>query len=210
MMASASRKMRKLAGTLNRTETICIFTNQLREKIGVMFGNPEVTPGGRALKFYASVRLDIRRIETLKEGVEAIGNRVRVKVAKNKVAPPFKQAEFDIMYGEGISWEGTVLETGIERKIVQKSGSYFSYGDERLGQGRQNATAFLREHPDIVQLILRGIQEQAPPDQIVSARLTGELEPREATPVEPEPEPEPPALERSELEPVDEEAAAAA
>ena len=116
-----SQALRKLAGTLNRTETICIFTNQLREKIGVMFGNPEVTPGGRALKFYSSVRLDIRRIETLKDGVEAIGNRVRVKVAKNKVAPPFKQAEFDIMYGEGISWEGTVLDAGLERKIVQKS-----------------------------------------------------------------------------------------
>jgi recombination protein RecA len=181
-----SQALRKLAGTLSRTETLCIFTNQLREKIGVMFGNPEVTPGGRALKFYASVRLDIRRIETLKDGVEAVGNRVRVKVAKNKVAPPFKLAEFDIMYGEGISWEGTVLDTGIERKIVQKSGSYFSYGDERLGQGRQNATAFLRDHPDVVQQILRDIQTQAPPDQIVSARLTGELEPTEATPVGPE------------------------
>jgi recombination protein RecA len=182
-----SQALRKLAGTLNRTETICIFTNQLREKIGVMFGNPEVTPGGRALKFYASVRLDIRRIETLKEGVEAIGNRVRVKVAKNKVAPPFKQAEFDIMYGEGISWEGTVLDAGIERKIVQKSGSYFSFGDERLGQGRQNATSFLREHPDVVQEILRGIQRVAPPEQVVTARLDGELEPTEATPVGSEP-----------------------
>ena len=150
-----SQALRKLAGTLNRTDTICIFTNQLREKIGVMFGNPETTPGGRALKFYASVRLDIRRIETLKDGVEAIGNRVRVKVAKNKVAPPFKQAEFDIIYGEGISWEGTVLDVGLERKIVQKSGSYFSFGDERLGQGRQNATAFLKEHPDLVQQILQ-------------------------------------------------------
>src|SRR5437868_4367176 len=129
--------------------TICVFTNQLREKIGVMFGNPETTPGGRALKFYSSVRLDIRRIETLKEGVEAIGNRVRVKVVKNKVAPPFKQAEFDIIYGSGISWEGTVLDSALERKIVQKSGSYFSFADERLGQGRQNATAFLREHPDV-------------------------------------------------------------
>jgi recombination protein RecA len=181
-----SQALRKLAGTLNRTETICIFTNQLREKIGVMFGSPEVTPGGRALKFYASVRLDIRRIETLKEGVEAIGNRVRVKVAKNKVAPPFKQAEFDIIYGEGISWEGTVLETGIERKVVQKSGSYFSFGDERLGQGRHNATAFLREHPDVVQQILQGIQQQATPDQIVSARLTATPEPTDATPVTPE------------------------
>ena len=150
-----SQALRKLAGTLNRTETICIFTNQLREKIGVMFGSPETTPGGRALKFYASVRLDIRRIETLKDGVEAIGNRVRVKVAKNKVAPPFKQAEFDIIYGSGIPWEGTVLDAAIERKIVQKSGSYFSFGDERLGQGRQNATAFLQEHPDVVQGILQ-------------------------------------------------------
>ena len=128
-----------------------------------MFGNPETTPGGRALKFYASVRLDIRRIETIKDGVEAIGNRVRVKVVKNKVAPPFKQAEFDIMYGEGISWEGRCWTPGIEQKIVQKSGSYFSFGDERLGQGRQNATAFLKEHPDVVQQILRPIQAQALP-----------------------------------------------
>jgi recombination protein RecA len=166
-----SQALRKLAGTLNKTDTICLFTNQLREKIGVMFGNPETTSGGRALRFYASVRLDIRRIETLKDGVEAIGNRVRVKVVKNKVAPPFKQAEFDIIYGDGISWEGTVLDTGIERKVVQKSGSYFSFGDERLGQGRQNASAFLKEHPDVVQGILRAIQAQAPPGQVISARL---------------------------------------
>jgi recombination protein RecA len=165
-----SQALRKLAGTLNRTDTICLFTNQLREKIGVMFGNPETTPGGRALKFYASVRLDIRRIETLKDGVEAIGNRVRVKVVKNKVAPPFKQAEFDIIYGSGISWEGTVLDAGLERKVVQKSGSYFSFGDERLGQGRHNATAFLREHPDVTQGILAALQTQLP-DQVVSARL---------------------------------------
>jgi recombination protein RecA len=166
-----SQALRKLAGTLNRTDTICLFTNQLREKIGVMFGNPETTPGGRALKFYSSVRLDIRRIETLKEGVEAIGNRVRVKVVKNKVAPPFKQAEFDIIYGSGISWEGTVLDSGLERKIVQKSGSYFSFDEERLGQGRQNATAFLREHPDVTEAILRKIQLEAGPEQVVSARL---------------------------------------
>jgi recombination protein RecA len=171
-----SQALRKLAGTLNRTDTICLFTNQLREKIGVMFGNPETTSGGRALRFYASVRLDIRRIETLKEGVEAIGNRVRVKVVKNKVAPPFKQAEFDIIYGEGISWEGTVLETGLDRKVVQKSGSYFSFGDERLGQGRQNATAFLREHPDVVQSILHAIQAHAPDEQIISARLLPQAE----------------------------------
>jgi recombination protein RecA len=166
-----SQALRKLTGTLNRTDTICIFTNQLREKIGVMFGNPETTPGGRALKFYSSVRLDIRRIETLKDGVEAIGNRVRVKVVKNKVAPPFKQAEFDILYGHGISWEGTVLDAGLERKVVQKSGSYFSFEDERLGQGRQNASAFLREHPDVTQQILQRLQAQAGPEQVVSARL---------------------------------------
>jgi recombination protein RecA len=179
-----SQALRKLAGTLNQTDTICLFTNQLREKIGVMFGSPETTPGGRALRFYASVRLDIRRIETLKEGVEAIGNRVRVKVVKNKVAPPFKQAEFDIIYGDGISWEGTVLEVGLERKVVQKSGSYFSFGDERLGQGRQNATAFLKEHPDVVQQILREIQASAPPEQVISARLLPQSDvPTEAMPV---------------------------
>jgi len=133
--------------------------------------SPEVTPGGRALKFYSSVRLDMRRIETLKEGVEAVGNRVRVKVVKNKVAPPFKQAEFDIIYGSGISWEGTVLEAALERKIVQKSGSYFSFGDERLGQGRQNAAAFLREHPDVSDAIVTHIQADAGPEQLVSARL---------------------------------------
>ncbi len=183
-----SQALRKLAGTLNRTDTICIFTNQLREKIGVMFGNPETTPGGRALKFYSSVRLDIRRIETLKDGVEAIGNRVRVKVAKNKVAPPFKQAEFDIMYGEGVSWEGTVLDAALERKVVQKAGSYFSFGDERLGQGRQNATAFLKEHPDVVQQILHGIQATVGTGQIVSARLLAPMEPVDASPVEAEEE----------------------
>jgi recombination protein RecA len=166
-----SQALRKLAGTLNRTDTICLFTNQLREKIGVMFGSPETTPGGRALKFYSSVRLDIRRIETLKEGAEAYGNRVRVKVVKNKVAPPFKQAEFDIIYGSGISWEGTVLDTGVERKVVSKSGSYFSLGDERLGQGRVNSTAYLREHPDVTQQILQQIQLELGPEQIVSARL---------------------------------------
>jgi recombination protein RecA len=166
-----SQALRKLAGTLNRTDTIAIFTNQLREKIGVMFGSPETTPGGRALKFYSSIRLDIRRIETLKDGVEAIGNRVRVKVVKNKVAPPFKQAEFDIIYGSGVSWEGSVMDAALERKIVQKSGSYFSFEEERLGQGRQNATAFLKEHPDVCTQIVGRIQAQVGEGQIVSARL---------------------------------------
>ncbi len=146
----------------------------------VVHNSPETTPGGRALKFYSSVRLDIRRIETLKDGVEAIGNRVRVKVVKNKVAPPFKQAEFDIMYGLGIPWEGTVLDAAIERKAVQKSGSYFSFGDERLGQGRHNATAFLREHPDVTQQILAALQLQIGPDQVVSARLLPTAAPEDA------------------------------
>jgi recombination protein RecA len=153
-----SQALRKLAGTLNRTGTVCIFTNQLREKIGVMFGSPETTTGGRALKFYASVRLDVRRIETLKDGAEAYGNRTRVKVVKNKVAPPFRQAEFDIVYGDGISWEGSVLDVALERKIVSKSGSFFSLGDERLGQGRERVKAFLKEHPDTLQTILDRIQ----------------------------------------------------
>ena len=174
-----SQALRKLAGTLNRTDTICLFTNQLREKIGVMFGSPETTSGGRALKFYSSVRLDIRRIETLKEGVEAIGNRVRVKVVKNKVAPPFKQAEFDIIYGSGISWEGTVLEAGLERKVVQKSGSYFSFDEERLGQGRQNAAAFLREHPDVSEKIVQRIQAELGEGAIASARLLPAAPPAE-------------------------------
>jgi recombination protein RecA len=144
-----SQAMRKLTGTLNRTQTLCVFTNQIREKVGVMFGSPETQPGGRALKFYASQRLDIRRIETLKDGTEAVGNRVRVKVVKNKVAAPFKQAEFDIEFGSGISTSGCLLDYGIEHNIVTKSGSFFSYGEERLGQGRGNAKAYLDEHQDV-------------------------------------------------------------
>src|SRR5512132_4229001 len=172
-----SQAMRKLTHNLNRSRTICIFINQLREKIGVMFGSPETTPGGRALKFYSSVRLDIRRIESIKDGVEVVGNRTRVKVVKNKVASPFKQAGFDIMYGLGIPRAGTVLDAALERKIVQKSGSYFSFEDERLGQGRQNATAFLREHPDVTQTVLTRIQAQLGEDQIASARLLPLAEP---------------------------------
>jgi recombination protein RecA len=156
-----SQALRKLAGTLNRTDTICLFTNQLREKIGVMFGSPETTPGGRALKFYSSVRLDIRRIETLKDGTEAFGNRVRVKVVKNKVAPPFKQAEFDIMYGQGISREGTLLDLGVQHDVVAKSGAFFSYNDERLGQGRANARVFLKENPDMADTIEAQIRAKA-------------------------------------------------
>src|SRR2546425_1203153 len=166
-----SQAMRKLTALLSKSNTCAIFINQIREKIGGMFGNPETTPGGRALKFYSSMRLEIRRIETLKDGVEAFGNRVRVKVVKNKVAPPFKQAEFDIIYGSGISWEGTVLDSGLERKIVQKSGSYFSFEDERLGQGRQNATPVLREHPDVCQGVLPRIPAELGPEHAASARL---------------------------------------
>ena len=154
-----SQAMRKLAGNLNRANTLCLFTNQIREKVGVMFGSPETQPGGRALKFYSSQRLDIRRIETLKEGTEAVGNRVRVKVVKNKVAAPFRQAEFDIEYGVGISAEGCILDLGLEHGIVQKSGSFFSYGEERLGQGRNNAKAYLREQPAIARTIEEKVYE---------------------------------------------------
>src|ERR671910_194501 len=144
-----SQALRKLAGTLNRTETICIFTNQLREKIGVMFGNPETTPGGRALKFYASVRLDIRRVETIKSGQDSVGNRVRVKVVKNKVAPPFRVAEFDVMYGEGISREGGLLDVGVAMDIVDKTGAWFPFADTRLGQGREASKEFLKTNVDV-------------------------------------------------------------
>ncbi len=144
-----SQALRKLAGSLSKSNTTCIFINQLREKIGVMFGNPETTPGGRALKFFASVRMDIRRIDSIKKDGEIIGNRVRVKVVKNKVAPPFRQAEFDIMYGTGISKEGSILDTAVQYNIVDKSGSWFTYGEERLGQGREAAKAFLANNPDL-------------------------------------------------------------
>ena len=142
-----SQALRKLAGNLSRANTVCVFTNQIREKIGVQFGSPETQPGGRALKFYSSQRLDIRRIETLKEGTEAVGNRVRVKVVKNKVAAPFRQAEFDIEYGTGVSSEGCLLDLALEQDLVQKSGSFFSYGELRLGQGRNNTKQYLAENP---------------------------------------------------------------
>ena len=142
-----SQALRKLTGAVSRSNTSLVFTNQLREKIGVMFGNPEVTPGGRALKFYATVRLDIRRVETIKSGTESIGNRVRVKVVKNKVAPPFRVAEFDIMYGEGISREGGLLDVGVAMDVVTKTGAWFTFGETRLGQGREAAKGFLRDNP---------------------------------------------------------------
>jgi recombination protein RecA len=155
-----SQALRKLAGNLNRANTVCLFTNQIREKIGVQFGSPETQPGGRALKFYSSQRLDIRRIETLKEGTEAVGNRCRVKVVKNKVAAPFRQAEFDIEYGAGISKQGTLIDLGIEHDLVQKSGSFFSYGELRLGQGRNNAKQFLAENPEVAAEIEAKVLEQ--------------------------------------------------
>jgi recombination protein RecA len=145
-----SQALRKLTANLSRSKTICIFINQLREKIGVMFGSPETTPGGRALKFYSSVRLDIRRIESIKDGVEVIGNRTRVKVVKNKVAPPFRQAEFDIVYGTGISREGSLIDVGVDLGIVKKSGAWYTYEGEQLGQGRENAKAFLAENPELM------------------------------------------------------------
>ncbi len=145
-----SQALRKLTGSINRTNTICIFINQLREKIGVMFGSPETTPGGRALKFYSSVRLDIRRIESIKDGADVTGNRTRVKVVKNKVAPPFKQAEFDIMYGKGISREGSILDVGVECGVVKKSGAWFTYEGEQLGQGREKAKDFLSNNPELM------------------------------------------------------------
>ncbi len=145
-----SQALRKLTGNLSKTQTIAIFINQLREKIGVMFGSPETTPGGRALKFYSSVRLDIRRIESLKDGVEIVGNRTRVKVVKNKVSPPFRQAEFDIMYGKGISREGTLLDLSVDLDIVTKSGAWFTYEGEQLGQGREKAKNFLHQNPEVM------------------------------------------------------------
>ena len=145
-----SQALRKLTANLNRTDTICIFINQLREKIGVMFGSPETTPGGRALKFYSSVRLDIRRIESIKQGAEVVGNRTRVKVVKNKVAPPFRQAEFDIMYGHGISREGSVLDLATEHDVVKKSGAWYTYEGEQLGQGREKAKEFLTDNPEVM------------------------------------------------------------
>ncbi|MEX2504779.1 MAG: recombinase RecA [Egicoccus sp.] len=155
-----SQALRKLSGSLHRSNTCAVFINQLREKIGVMFGSPETTPGGRALKFYSSVRLDVRRIETLKDGTDAVGNRVRVKVVKNKVAPPFRQAEFDILYGEGISKEGSLIDVGVEESIIRKAGAWYTYDGEQLGQGKENARSFLKEHVDIALEIEKKVKEK--------------------------------------------------
>lgn len=161
-----SQALRKIAGTVNKTNTCVIFINQLREKIGVMFGNPETTTGGRALKFYASMRLDVRKIETLKRGDEMLGNRTRVKIVKNKVAPPFKKSEFDIMYGTGISLAGDVLDTAVEAKIVDKAGSWYSYNGERIGQGRENVKDYLQSHEEMLEEIRKKVMDQFKPKSI--------------------------------------------
>jgi recombination protein RecA len=155
-----SQALRKITGALSNTGTTAIFINQLREKIGVFFGSPETTTGGKALKFYASVRLDVRRIETLKDGQDAVGSRTRVKVVKNKVAPPFKQAEFDIMWGQGISREGSLIDLGVEQGIVRKAGAWYTYDSDQLGQGKENARSFLRDNPDLADEIEKKIKEK--------------------------------------------------
>jgi recombination protein RecA len=156
-----SQALRKLSGAIKQSNTAMIFTNQLRQKIGVMFGNPETTPGGLALKFYASVRLDVRRIQSLKEGAEVVGSRTRVRVTKNKVAPPFREAEFDIMYSEGISKAGDLVDLGAQMEIITKRGAFFSFKDQRIGQGRENAKAFLKEHPEVAAEIEAAVRRQA-------------------------------------------------
>jgi recombination protein RecA len=172
-----SQALRKLTGNLNKSRTICIFINQLREKIGVMFGSPETTPGGRALKFYSSVRLDIRRIESIKDGVEIVGNRTRVKVVKNKCAPPFRQAEFDIMYGKGISREGSLLDVGVDLGIIKKSGAWFTYEGEQLGQGRENVKNFLAENVDLMFEISERVRRESGIDEMqADVDLTAEDE----------------------------------
>ncbi|MDD6772071.1 MAG: recombinase RecA [Inconstantimicrobium porci] len=175
-----SQALRKLTGTINKSKCIVVFINQLREKVGIMFGNPETTPGGRALKFYSSVRLDVRRIDSIKQGDQIIGNRTRVKITKNKVAPPFKQAEFDIMYNEGISRVGNIIDVGVKEEIVQKSGAWFYCGDIRLGQGRENAKQYLKDNPDLALDIENKIRvkNDLPP---VSSAVNNDVETKEST-----------------------------
>ena len=170
-----SQALRKLTGTLSKSSTIAVFINQLREKIGVMYGSPETTPGGRALKFYASVRLDIRRVESIKDGAEVVGNRTRVKVAKNKCAPPFKQAEFDIMYGKGISREGSLLDVGVNLGIIKKSGAWYTYEGEQLGQGRENAKVFLTENLELMIDISERIRQQVGLGDVSEVGEVGEI-----------------------------------
>jgi recombination protein RecA len=160
-----SQALRKLTSSINRSKTAVLFINQLRMKIGVMFGNPEVTPGGRALKFYSSVRIDLRRVDSIKQGTEIVGNRVRARVVKNKVAPPFRVAEFDIMFYEGISWEGDVIDIGSSKNVIKRSGAFYSYGDIRLGQGRENAKQFLRDNPKVALEIEAIIRTDDPSEQ---------------------------------------------
>jgi recombination protein RecA len=179
-----SQALRKLAGAINRSQCAVVFINQIREKIGVMFGNPETQPGGRALKFYSSVRLDIRRVGAIKEGDEVVGNRCRVKVVKNKVAPPFKMAEFDVVYGQGISREGLLIDLGVDARVVEKSGAWYSYGDTRLGQGRENAKQFLRDNPDIAEEVES--QLKVAMGIVKSAGSGEETEPEEAVAAEAE------------------------
>ena len=184
-----SQALRKLTGIVSKSNTVAIFINQLREKVGVVYGNPEVTPGGRALKFYSSVRMEVRRVEQLKNGTEMIGNRTRVKIVKNKVAPPFKEAEFDIMYGTGISRAGEILDLAVKLEIINKSGAWFSYQGERLGQGRDNVKTYLQEHPDFADEIDRQIRENA--DRLSFARggkVQPKKEPAGAAPGQPLPD----------------------
>ena len=172
-----SQAMRKLTSALSSTKTLCLFTNQIREKIGVMFGSPETTPGGRALKFYASVRLDIRRIGALKDSTgRVMGNRTRVKVVKNKMAPPFRQVVFEILYGEGISRLGEIIEMGVEHKIINKSGAWYSYGDDRIGQGKDNVRQFLKENPEMAAEIERKVREVVMPKKVVPGEAPEALE----------------------------------
>ena len=172
-----SQALRKLAPVVSKSNTICIFINQLREKVGVMFGNPETTPGGRALKFYASVRLDVRKVETLRNGTDVVGSHTRVKVVKNKVAPPFKEAEFDIMYGKGVSSEGCIIDLGVENNIIDKSGSWFAYNGLKIAQGRDAAKQYLIDHPDIREEIEEKIRESyMPADDESDVVLDGEVD----------------------------------
>jgi len=175
-----SQALRKLAGSINKSNTTAIFINQLREKIGVMFGSPETTPGGRALKFYSSVRLDIRKIESIKQGAEIVGNQVRVKVVKNKMAPPFRKAEFDIMYGKGISSEGNILDLAVENSLVKKSGAWYTYGEDQIGQGRENAKQYLIENPGLMTTLDRELREILEMPSAQATILSVESEPEEA------------------------------